>query len=147
MPNFNFAFFWTLLNKHWIDIFHWIAVHNPKASLLNVTEMSQCGIHYPCNKEFFHLTFTCIEFNLTFYCPITSFKKFCYSSSLLSSSLLSERTQILCKSFHFLLNIFLVFSLSCHLGSTDLSTDPHRLWWLFWKVVINIFLHPLHPVS
>lgn len=143
---FILPFFFELYSTDFeLYIFHWIAVHNPKAWLLNVA--SQCRSHYLCKNEFFHFTFTCIEFHIIFYSPVTSFRKFCYSSSLFSSSLLSERTWILCKSFYFLLNVFLVFSFPCHLGSMDLIMDTHRLWWVLWKAVINIFLHPLHPIS
>lgn len=41
---FILLFFWPLLNRHWIDIFHWIAAHNPKASFLNI--IGQHRVHY-----------------------------------------------------------------------------------------------------
>lgn len=92
---------------------------------------------------FFLLTFTYMEFYLTFHAQSLFSRSPHILLHCVFSSLLSEWLHIFCKSFHVLLTFSLVPPLPSHFSSTGLVMVLHRLLGLLSIAIIDISLPSL----
>lgn len=139
MPNFYFAFFGPLMNSIRIDIFCWIAAHNPKASLLKCHWSAHSPLFY-VKRISSSLPLPALNFIWHFIAQSLSSKPPPILLHCVSSSFLWEQLHSPCKSFHFSLTLSLVLPLPSRFSSTGLGTDPHRLLWLLSIPITDICL-------